>query len=829
MHLPPLSIRVKLPLLIGALLLAVAASFSLSAYRGVSQASVVTASDRLGSVTTQIARLLETSASQLLTNARAEADSPAIRAFLQSPTPRARAAALAAMRPRGPAAQQIADVELVTTGGARLLSLSDSAAPPARAGVPAASPEMVQTGSRSDSGVIRPFEVVGDSVRYAVVAPVKQGGRILGYLVQVRHLTSSARGRGQLNQLIGPGARLYVTNSSGNLWTDLAARVPPPSPPLDLQRAAAGVVQYARPGTGGVITPRLQRLTGAAEAVAAGDYSRQVRVERRDELGRLAEAFNIMSQHVRDSQQRLETQVHELQATRSRLEQLVSASDAMIYASRVAGDATVPEYVSENISRITGYEAPEALRPDWWSGNVHPEDRERVRGEMAEQFGAGQFTIEYRFRHKDGSYRWILDEGRVRHDATGHAVEVVGAWIDITERKQLETQLRQAQKMEAIGQLAGGVAHDFNNVLTAIAGNAELLQEALPAGDPKREHIEEIRSAAGRAESLTRQLLAFSRQQVLQPRVLEPNRVVAGMEKMLRRLIGEDIDLVCVLPADVGRVVADPSQIEQVILNLAVNARDAMPTGGKLTIESGNAEFDAAYARAHAPAVPGRFVMLAVSDSGAGMSPEVQARVFEPFFTTKAPGKGTGLGLATVYGIVKQSGGFIWVYSEPGQGTTFKIYLPRASDDQRPAALSVAQRDVRGGDEVVLLVEDEAPVRRVALHALQRYGYTVLEAALPSEALTICRDHAGRIDLVVTDVVMPGMSGPDLVQQLLVMRPGLKVLLSSGYPGEAIAHRGELLAGVAFLPKPFTPVGLARKVREVLDAPSPEAQRPPVR
>src|SRR6266516_2486758 len=733
MRLPPLSIRVKLPLLIGALLLAVAGSFSWSAYLGVSQASLVTASDRLGSVTTQIAGLLETSATQLLANARAVADSPAIRAFLQAPTPRMRAAALAAMRPVGPAAQQVADVELVTTGGTRLLSLSDSAAPHPRA--PAVNPEMVQAGSRSDSGVIRPFEVVGDSVRYAVVAPVKQGGRILGYLVQVRHLTSSARGRGQLNQLIGPGARLYVTNSSGNLWTDLAARVPPPSPPLDLQRAAAGVVQYARPGTGGVfataravrgapwtvvvefpqkvvfaparlflrgqvlkvggvllvgllaawglsgtITPRLQRLTSAAEAAAAGDYSRQVRVERRDELGRLAEACNVMSQHVRESQQRLEAQVRELQATRSRLEQLVSASDAMIYASRVAGDVTVLEYVSENISRLTGYEVPEALRPAWWNANVHPEDRERIRGELADQFGGGQFTIEYRFRHRDGSYRWILDEGRVRHDATGHAVEVIGAWIDVTERKQLETQLRQAQKMEAIGQLAGGVAHDFNNVLTAISGNAELLQEALPAGDPKREHIEEIRSAAGRAESLTRQLLAFSRQQVLQPRVLEPNRVVAGMEKMLRRLIGEDIDLVCVLPADVGRVVADPSQIEQVILNLAVNARDAMPTGGKLTIESGNAEFDAAYARAHAPAVPGRFVMLAVSDSGAGMSPEVQARVFEPFFTTKAPGKGTGLGLATVYGIVKQSGGFIWVYSEPGQGTTFKIELPWCSD-----------------------------------------------------------------------------------------------------------------------------------------------------
>ncbi len=882
MRLPPLSIRVKLPLLIGALLLAVAGSFSWSAYLGVSQASLVTASDRLGSVTTQIAGLLETSATQLLANARAVADSPAIRAFLQAPTPRMRAAALAAMRPVGPAAQQVADVELVTTGGTRLLSLSDSAAPHPRA--PAVNPEMVQAGSRSDSGVIRPFEVVGDSVRYAVAVPVKQGGRILGYLVQVRHLTSSARGRGQLNQLIGPGARLYVTNSSGNLWTDLVARVPPPSPPLDLQRAAAGVVQYARPGTGGVfataravrgapwtvvvefpgkvvfaparlflrgqvlkvgavllvgllaawglsgtITPRLRRLTGAAEAVAAGDYSRQVRVERRDELGRLAEAFNVMSQHVRESQQRLEAQVRELQATRSRLEQLVSASDAMIYASRVAGDVTVLEYVSENISRLTGYEVPEALRPDWWNANVHPEDRERIRGELADQFGGGQFTIEYRFRHRDGSYRWILDEGRVRHDATGHAVEVIGAWIDVTERKQLETQLRQAQKMEAIGQLAGGVAHDFNNVLTAIAGNAELLQEGIPAGDPKRENIEEIRSAAGRAESLTRQLLAFSRQQVMQPRVLEPNRVMAGMEKMLRRLIGEDINLVCVFPADVGRVVADPSQIEQVILNLAVNARDAMPTGGKLTIETGNAEFDAAYARAHTPAVPGRFVMLAVSDSGAGMSPEVKARVFEPFFTTKAPGKGTGLGLATVYGIVKQSGGFIWVYSEPGEGTTFKIYLPRAGDDQRPAAVPPAQQEVRGGDEVILLVEDEAPVRRVALHALQRYGYTVLEAALPSVALTICRDHPGRIDLVVTDVVMPGMSGPDLAQQLLAMRPGLKVLLSSGYPGEAIAHRGELLAGLAFLPKPFTPVSLARKVREVLDAPSPQAQGSPAR
>src|SRR5437879_2211814 len=669
MRLPPLSIRVKLPLLICALVLAVAGSFSWAADRGVGQAVVTTASDRLGSVTTQIAGLLQTSATQLLANARAVADSPAVRAYLRAPAPRMRAAALAAMRPVGPAAQQIADVELVSTGGVRLLSLTDSASH----GTPAVNPEMVLAGSRSDSGVIRPFEIVRDSVRYAVTAPVKEGGRILGYLVQWRHLTSSARGRGQLNQLIGPGASFYVTNASG-----------------------------------------------------------EVRGERGDELGRLAGAFNVMARNVQESQHRLEAQVRELQATRSRLEQFVNASDAMIYASRVAGDATVPVYVSENISRLTGYEVEEVLRPDWLRDNVHPEDRERIRGDLAEQFPTGQFTIEYRFRHKDGSYRWILDEGRVRHDATGHAVEVVGAWIDITERKRLETQLRQAQKMEAIGQLAGGVAHDFNNVLTAIAGNAELLQEGFADGDPKRETVEEIRTAASRAESLTRQLLAFSRQQILQPRVLEVNRAVAGMEKMLRRLIGEDIDLVSMLPREVGQVVADPSQIEQVILNLAVNARDAMPTGGRLTIETANVEFDAAYARAHAPAVPGRFVMIGVSDSGAGMTPEVQARVFEPFFTTKAPGKGTGLGLATVYGIVRQSAGFIWVYSEPGQGTAFKIYLPRAADDLRPETASTTVAEARGGDEVILLVEDEAAVRRVALHALQRYGYTVLEAALPS-------------------------------------------------------------------------------------------------
>ncbi len=393
---------------------------------------------------------------------------------------------------------------------------------------------------------------------------------------------------------------------------------------------------------------------------------------------------------------------------------------------------------------------------------------------------------------------------------------------DVTEIKSLERQLLQAQKMEAIGRLAGGVAHDFNNLLTAITGYTELVLSGLAPDAPQRRDLGEVQKAAERAAALTRQLLAFSRQQVLQPRVLDLNAVVADVEQMLRRVIGEDIGVVVVAGPALWPVRADPGQLGQVLLNLAVNSRDAMPEGGTLTIETANLELDGAYVRRHAAVRPGPYVMLAVSDTGVGMDAEIQARIFEPFFTTKEHGKGTGLGLATVYGIVKQSGGHIWVYSEPGRGTTFKIYLPRAEDDGERPAPAASTAGPAGGSETVLLVEDEEGVRTLASRVLAAAGYTVLEARDAGEALAINRRHDGPVALLLTDLVMPGASGTDLAARLAAERPDLKVLYMSGYTGDATVRHQILQPHTAFLEKPFTPAALARKVRDVLDAPRPQ-------
>jgi len=381
-----------------------------------------------------------------------------------------------------------------------------------------------------------------------------------------------------------------------------------------------------------------------------------------------------------------------------------------------------------------------------------------------------------------------------------------------------EERLRQAQKMEAVGRLAGGVAHDFNNLLTVITSYSALLLEDLGSDDPKRDDVDQIRKAAEGAAALTRQLLAFSRQQVLQPKALDLKATVAGTEKLLRRLIGEDIQLATVLARDLGVVKADPGQIEQIIINLAVNARDAMPTGGRLTIEAANVDMDEAYVRGHAPASPGGYVMLALSDTGIGMDEQTKARIFEPFFTTKEPGKGTGLGLATVYGIVKQSGGFIWVYSEPGHGTSFKFYLPRVDEPAEAAAAATATAEPRGGTETVLVVEDAASVRMVTRQVLERFGYTVLEAPNGETALRLAAKHHGPIHLLLTDVVMPGLSGRQLAGQLAELRPDMKVLYASGYADHAIVHHGILESGIAYLQKPFTPETLGRRVRQVLDS-----------
>ena len=399
----------------------------------------------------------------------------------------------------------------------------------------------------------------------------------------------------------------------------------------------------------------------------------------------------------------------------------------------------------------------------------------------------------------------------------GHLVRVWGTQRDVTDQRHLEEQFRQSQKMEAVGQLAGGIAHDFNNLLTAILGNTQLLLRDLPPGDAKRGDVEEIRKASERAASLTRQLLAYSRRQMLQPEVLDLNVVVAEMDRMLRRLIGEHITLVTVLAPDLGRVRADPNQIEQVIVNLAVNARDAMPDGGHLTIETANVELDESFAQAHLGSVAGAYALLAVTDTGTGMDVTVRAHLFEPFFTTKEVGKGTGLGLATVYGIVKQSGGYISVYSEPGHGSSFKIYLPRTVAPAESAG-SAQKGGPTQGTETVLVVEDEPAVLSLSQRALEAQGYVVLAAADPPAALRVVERHGGTIHLLLTDVVMPTMSGAELAERLLSQRPGIRVLYMSGYPGDAAVQHGALPSGSAFLQKPFSPDGLARKVRDVLDA-----------
>jgi PAS domain S-box-containing protein len=417
----------------------------------------------------------------------------------------------------------------------------------------------------------------------------------------------------------------------------------------------------------------------------------------------------------------------------------------------------------------------------------------------------------------DGKVRTVVTRKTRYVDGRG-AKFVVGTIRDVTEHEQLEEQLRTSQKIEAIGSLAGGVAHDFNNILSVILSYTGYATEALREGDPLRSDLVEVKRAGERAAALTRQLLAFSRKQILQPVSLSLNQIAAGVERMLRRIVGEDIDYVQVLATDLGVVRADPGQIEQVLMNLAVNARDAMPEGGKLTIETANVEIDEEYAACHVAVTPGSYVQLAVTDTGCGMDEQTKARLFEPFFTTKEKGKGTGLGLSTVYGIVKQSGGNIWVYSEPGRGTTFKIYLPRelgATPTTVTQAPGVATRVT--GTETVLVVEDEEALRKVARRSLTSAGFTVLTAANGVEAIEVAARHAGEIQLLLTDVVMPKMSGRALAQELVKTRPAIRVLYMSGYTDNAIVHHGVLDTGTQFIGKPFTGTDLARKVREVLD------------
>jgi two-component system, cell cycle sensor histidine kinase and response regulator CckA len=441
---------------------------------------------------------------------------------------------------------------------------------------------------------------------------------------------------------------------------------------------------------------------------------------------------------------------------------------------------------------------------------VNPDEPERLIRESP-------LHAEIVWKRKDGTPITVELTSHHIPSPDGREDAFEGVVVDVTQQRSLEAQFRQAQRLEAVGRLAGGVAHDFNNILTAITGYSDLLLEDLGPEDPKRPDVEEIQAAARRAAALTRQLLAFSRKQVFQTRVLDLNEVVRTLENMLRRLIGEDIKLEVALASGLGAVRADPGQIEQVILNLAVNSRDAMPGGGRLTIESANVDLDDAYAREHAGAVPGPYVLLAVSDTGVGIDAETRAHIFEPFFTTKEQGKGTGLGLATVYGIIKQSGGYVAVYSEPGRGATFKIYLPRVEATPDATIPALAEPPVAGGGETILLAEDDPSVRAVVSDVLAQKGYRVLRAGDGQSALEMAGAQPGRIHLLVTDLVMPGMTGRELADALTALRPGTPVLYISGYTDDAVVRHGVLEEGMPYLQKPFTPRALTAKVREVLD------------
>jgi two-component system cell cycle sensor histidine kinase/response regulator CckA len=480
--------------------------------------------------------------------------------------------------------------------------------------------------------------------------------------------------------------------------------------------------------------------------------------------------------------------------------------------------ATGAVYWSDEMYRLAGLEKhPGPVPTDRFLDVVHPDDRERMQSVATEAVAQlTEFTEQYRIVLPSGGTRTVQSKGRVIVDAFG-AKKLVGTVQDVSDRVHLEAQLRRAQKMDAVGQLAGGVAHDFNNVLTVIEGYSSLLLAGRRADDQDFASIEEIRGAARRAAGLTRQLLAFSRQQVLQPRLLNLNDAVNGVTKMLGRLIGEHIEFHTKLDPSLDHVRADPGQIEQVLMNLAVNARDAMVNGGVLTVETANVLLDSVYVSRNPGVSPGPYVMLAVTDTGTGIAPGDLERIFEPFFTTKEAGKGTGLGLSTVHGIVEQSGGHISVYSERARGTSFKVYLPRIEGGVSTNVGADEERKANLGHETILLVEDDAAVRTVAASILKRAGYGIIATENGVEALRVCQDTNSRFDLVLSDMVMPGLGGRALASHVSRIRPSTPVVLMSGYTRDAMMHSAELNEGTLFVEKPFTPEALTRKVREALD------------
>jgi PAS domain S-box-containing protein len=530
----------------------------------------------------------------------------------------------------------------------------------------------------------------------------------------------------------------------------------------------------------------------------------------------LEDRVALRTAELRDANARLNRIVQELRESEGRFRSIADTMPALLWMSDEIGQCVFVnkrwlDYTGRNFNAVLGHGFAESMHPDFQEKSL------RLQREMVTE--RKSCVDEYQLLGKDGKYRRFLDTSVPRFAADGRYLGHVGVLIDIEERHQLEQQLRQSQKMEAVGQLTGGIAHDFNNLLTVIIGHIELLGTAPDLDGTRRHQIETIDRAATRASELTRRLLAFGRRQPLEPRKVEMNRLVSNVEAMLQRTLGESIEIECVLAGGLWPCFADPAQIEAAILNMAVNARDAMPNGGKLTIETANTRLSEDYAAVNDDVGPGQYVMLAVTDTGTGMAPEVQARAFEPFFTTKEVGKGTGLGLSMIYGFVKQSGGHIKIYSEIGHGTVIKIYLPRAKpEDQQATSASLQDSGAPpGGTETILVVEDDPMVREYVVGQLRSLGYTIIEAVNGPNAIAAL-DSAPHVDLLFTDIVMPGgMSGRELADEVRRRYPQLKILFTSGYTENAVVHHGRLDPGVDLLNKPFAKRALAAKVRTVLD------------
>jgi signal transduction histidine kinase/FixJ family two-component response regulator len=779
----PKTIKYRLPFLIGTLLFVVIAACSWASYRSVRASAQEVGRERLQNLTQQLSGLLQQSANTLMTRTAAVANDAAIRTFVTSPATASRDDVQKLLQ------QFVAPTDANSLGvelWSRHRGLIFSAPETATVSLGDLATEFQQCASE-------PFRTIGairrvrDTVGFPTVVAVKSdNGNITGYLVRWRRLATTPESRQQMNKLLGSNATLYLGNNANDLWTDLEKVAARPS--IDLVQLAE-VSSYDRGDNGQVL--------GLARPIAGTPWSVLIEFPA-DVVQRPANSFL----------------------------KRISIIGLVVFVMGVFGAFVLSRNITKPLHELT--ETATAISQGDDSRMVHVRQKDEL-GQLADAFNAMVVKVrdsQSQLERKVHERTLQLEEANRQLETLSHSNALKRTLAEKEKTDALEAlrsterQLVQSQKLEAVGRLAGGISHDFNNLLTVIIGYSGITLRQLSQDHPLRRNLEEIVRASERAASLTRQLLAFSRKQVMQPKVFDVNSVVTELEKMLQRMIGEDIELRVNLQPDLANIKADPVQLEQVIMNLVVNARDAMPKGGKLSIETSNIYLDQTYANDHMSVEPGKYVMLAISDTGCGMSKETRQRIFEPFFTTKAAGKGTGLGLSMVYGIVKQSGGNIWVYSEEDRGTTFKIYFPQVTTQAEEYHRVETRIEAPRGSETILLVEDADWVRKLARQVLEEAGYRVLEASSADAAIRIIEtSHNGtKVDLVLTDVIMPGMSGNDMSKQLLVSRPHLPVLYMSGYTDDAIVQHGVLEPGINFIQKPFSPDALALKVRQVLDA-----------